>query len=176
MALDATKPTQATLGDELATLHRETRAAVNVNASAILTGTLPAMTNEIMAAAVNAIDVAGSFAINITMSGPPNDVVSLTSGYDGQLIILRVDEGEAGLLTVVHNVLLINLQENLDFIMNAGDVLWLLNKGGVVDVSSGVWHEVHRSLYTAVLGLISPNNTRYRVVVDNFGVMAVEAL
>ena len=169
--LDASIPTQATLGDKLATIHRETRAAVNANASAILTGTLPGMTNEVMAAAAQAIDAAGSVAINITMSGAPNHLVNIYNGYGGQFVILRVDEGEAGQLTIVHNPLLINLQENLDFIMQAGDVLILLNKGGVLDVGSGVWYQIHRQLYNAVLGLISPNGTRYRVTVDDFAAL-----
>ena len=123
MSLDASIPTLATLGDALAEIHRETRAAVNANAVAILAGTLPGMTNEVMQAAAQVIDVAGSIAINITMAGPPNNLVNIVNGYDGQFVILRVDEGEVGQLTVVHNPLLINLQENVNFVMQAGDIL-----------------------------------------------------
>ncbi len=176
MPLDASIPTLATLGDGLAEIHRETRAAVNANAVAILAGTLPSMTNEIMAAAAQSIDVAGSVSINITMAGPPNNLVNLVNGYDGQFVILRVDEGEVGQLTIVHNALLIDLQEDLNFIMQAGDILILLNKGGVPGVGSGVWFEIHRQLYDAVLGLISPNGTRYRLFVDNFSALNVVTL
>ena len=176
MALDASIPKQETLGDELDVIHRETRAAVNANAAAILAGTLPGMTNEIMAAAAQAIDAEGSVAINITMAGPPNNLVNLTGAYSGQFVILRLDEGEAGLLTVVHNALIIDLQEDLNFIMHAGDVLILLNKGGVPGISNGVWYEIHRQLYDAVLELISPNGTRYRLFVDNFSALNVVTL
>ena len=173
MSLDATIPTQATLGDKLATIHQETRAAVNANASNILTSTLPGMTNKVMAAAENVIDAMGTVAINITMAGPPNNLVNIINGYDGQFVILRVDEGEAGLLTITHNINFINLQENIDFIMQMGDVLILLNKGGVLNVGSGVWFEIHRQLYNAILGLISPNGTRYRLFVDDFSALNV---
>ena len=176
MSLDASIPTLATLGDALAEIHRETRAAVNANAVAILAGTLPGMTNEVMQAAAQVIDVAGSIAINITMAGPPNNLVNIVNGYDGQFVILRVDEGEVGQLTVVHNPLLINLQENVNFVMQAGDILILLNKGGVLGVGTGVWYEIHRQLYNAVLGLISANGTRYRLFVDNFSALNVVTL
>ena len=176
MTLDASIPTQATLGSGLAIIHRETRAAVNANAIAILAGTLPGMTNEIIQPGATAIDIAGSVAVNITMAGPPNTLVSLTNGYDGQFVILRVDEGEVGLLTIQHVALAINLQENLNFIMQAGDVLILLNKGGVPGVGSGIWYEIHRQLYNAVLGLISPNGTRYRLFVDDFSALNVVTL
>jgi hypothetical protein len=172
MTLDASIPTLATLGDALAAIHRETRAAVNTNAAAIIAGTLPGMTNEAMGAPpVNTINVLGSIAINVLMDAAPNNLVNLPGGFDGQFIILRVDETEAGALTVVHNVAFINLQENIPFVMVAGDVLILLNKGGVLGGVGGVWFEIHRQLYDAVLGLISPNGTRHRVIVDNFSAL-----
>jgi len=171
MALDASIPTLATLGDALAAIHRETRAAVNANAAAIIAGTLPGMTNENMQAGITSIDVTGSIAINVTMVGVNNNLVTLPNGYDGQFIILRVDEGQAGALTVQHNLLIINLQENGNFAMQAGDVLILLNKGGILGGVGGVWFEIHRQLYNAILGLISPNGTRHRVTVDNFSAL-----
>ena len=171
MTLDASIPTLATLGDALAAIHRETRAAVNTNAAAIIAGTLPGMTNEAMPNLANTIDVLGSIAINVTMDAPPNALVNLPNGFDGQFIILRVDETEAGLLTVTHNVAFINLQENGNFVMGQGDVLILLNKGGILGGVGGVWFEIHRQLYNAILGLISPNGTRHRVTVDNFSAL-----
>lgn len=174
--LDASIPTPATLGDKLASIHRDTRAAVNSLAMTALLGTLPRMTNEDMDVGANYIDVLGNISFNIKMVGGPNDLVTLPNGFDGQFIILRLDEGETVQLTVKHNILIIYLQELLDFKMYAGDVLILLNKGGVIGGNPGVWYEIHRQLYKAILGLIDGNGKRYKLVVDNYSALNVELL
>lgn len=172
--LDASIPTQANLGSELAEIHRKTREAVNTLSAAVLAGGLPGMTKAHMDVGINFIDVAGSIAINITLVGAANDLVALPNGYSGQFVILRMDEGEGpNRLTIKHNLLIINLQENLDFIMQAGDVLILLNVGGALGVQSGVWYQIHRQLYNAVVGLIDLNGLRYRLFIDNFGALNV---
>lgn len=176
MTVDATIPVDSTLGTELASLIREERGEINDLWDAFVAGIWPAIANVQLGAGVGTLDADSRIPIAVTMATPPNTLTALTNGRSGQVVILRLPLTEVGVLTVQHNVVNIVLGNAVDFAMEAGDTLWLMNIGGVYGVAQGIWYEIHRSLYTAVHGIVSPDGTRYRIIVSNLGVLSAEAI
>lgn len=176
MTVDASIPTGATLGSQLWQLVQENREEINLLWAATVATMFPSMNNIAMPNLATTIDVEGTIISNITMAAPPNNLTLPVNGYDGQLIILRINETEPGVLTVVHNVLQIYLQDTVNFAMRAGDTLWLINIGGVIGTIAGVWYEINRSLYGAVLGLIAPGGGRKRITVTDLNALQVTNL
>lgn len=87
--------------------------------------------------------------INVTVSGGmASDLTQITGASAGYIKILIIADG---FVTVKHNITKIILTEGEDLEMAEGDILALVNIGGVIDSTDGLWRELFKSYSRRIL-------------------------
>lgn len=136
MPIDATTPTDATLGAALDNSIREDRDQINLLWAAL--GDVGAGFGY-TARALSAGTYAASgipLEVNAVSAAAPQTLTDITAEQDGFVQLLRFADGN---VTVAHDAAKIDLQNSVDFTPAAGDMLVLVSFGGV-------WHELTRKI------------------------------
>lgn len=141
--IDATIPNGGELGSDLATLLLEARGQINLLWTALgTTGVTPRLD---VALAADHFDVGGiQFQTVFVSAGAPTDLVHITGGYDGQIVLMK---GVNSNVTLKYNVAKMDLNSSVDYNLLINDWIMLMNYGGNGSTIDGIWKEVSRTTW-----------------------------